>query len=455
MFEDTIIAISTPIGHGGLGIVRLSGKRSLSVAKRIFKPLQSGAKILPRRPLLGNLYNYEQKECFEEAFLTYFPKPHTYTREDMVEISCHGSPVILEQLVRLGSKAGARHADPGEFTLRAYLKGRIDILQAEAVNDIIQATSYKQATISFKQLGGSLSKQMTSIRNKVIHLLSQIEAGIEFPEERLRTSTQRILKTVEGAIYSVNSLVESYNLGKTLVEGITLAITGRANVGKSTLFNSLLKKNRAIVTPHPGTTRDYLREKISLKDSIFSLIDMAGFQSPAHPIEKEGIKRGKKIASQADGVLLLLDASRKETSEDFALIKKFKKKKMLLLFNKIDLPPKMNTERLKKLAHPNPALEISALKGTNLKKLKEKIYKLFVPTSEKDEEIILHLRQKLILEEILDALIEGQNLIKERYPEEIYAEEIRKVIPLIGQLTGEIRADDIINDIFNRFCVGK
>ena len=455
MFEDTIIAISTPIGHGGLGIVRLSGKRSLSFAKRIFKPLQSGAKILPRRPLLGNLYNYEQKECFEEAYLTYFPKPHTYTREDMVEISCHGSPVILEQLVRLGSKAGARHADPGEFTLRAYLKGRIDILQAEAVNDIIQATSYKQATISFKQLGGSLSKQMTSIRNKVIHLLSQIEAGIEFPEERLRTSTQRILKTVEGAIYSVNSLVESYSLGKTLVEGITLAITGRANVGKSTLFNSLLKKNWAMVTPHPGTTRDYLREKISLKDSIFSLIEMAGFQSPAHPIEKEGIKRGKKIASQADGILLLLDASRKETSEDSALIKKFKKKKMLLLFNKIDLPPKMNTERLKKLAHPNPALEISALKGTNLKKLKEKIYKLFVPTSEKDEEIILHLRQKLILEEILDALIEGQNLIKEGYPEEIYAEEIRKVIPLIGQLTGEIRADDIINDIFNRFCVGK
>jgi tRNA modification GTPase len=455
MLEDTIIAISTPIGHGGLGIVRLSGKRCLSVAKRIFKPLQSGAKILPRRPLLGNLYNYEQKECFEEAFLTYFPKPHTYTREDMVEISCHGSPVILEQLVRLGSKAGARHANPGEFTLRAYLKGRIDILQAEAVNDIIQATSYKQATISFRQLGGSLSKQMISIRNKIIHLLSQIEAGIEFPEERLRTSTQRILKTVEGAIYSVNSLVESYNLGKTLVEGITLAITGRANVGKSTLFNSLLKKNRAIVTPHPGTTRDYLREKISLKDSIFSLIDMAGFQSPTHPVEKEGIKRGKKIASQADGVLLLLDASRKETSEDSALIKKFKNKKMLLLFNKIDLPLKMNTERVKKLAQPNPALEISALKGTNLKKLKEKIYKLFVPTSEQDEEIILHLRQKLILEEILDALIEGRNLIKEGYPEEIYAEEIRKAIPLIGQLTGEIRADDIINDIFNRFCVGK
>ncbi len=455
MLEDTIIAISTPIGHGGLGIVRLSGKRSLSVAKRIFKPLQSGAKILPRRPLLGNLYNYEEKECFEEAFLTYFPKPHTYTREDLVEISCHGSPVILEQIVRLGSKAGARHAGPGEFTLRAYLRGRIDILQAEAINDIIQATSYKQATISFKQLEGSLSKQITSIRNKIIHLLSQIEAGIEFPEEGLQTSPQQTLKTLEKAIYSVNSLVESYNLGKTLAEGITLAITGRTNVGKSTLFNSLLKKNRAIVTPHPGTTRDYLREKINLKDSIFTLIDMAGLESPTHPVEKEGIKRGRKIASRAEGVLLLLDASRKETSEDRALIKKFKPKKMLLLFNKIDLPLKMNTEQVKKLTQPHPTLEISALKGTNLEKLKEKIYKLFVPTIEQEEEIILHLRQKLILEEILDSLLEGQNLIKEGYPEEICAEEIRKVIPLIGQLTGEIRADDIINNIFNRFCVGK
>lgn len=455
MIEDTIIAVSTPIGHGGLGIVRLSGKKSLPVAKRLFKPKKSGAKILPGHPVLGNLYNFELKEYFEEAFLTYFRKPYTYTREDIVEISCHGSPVILEQVVRLGIKAGARHANPGEFTLRAYLRGRIDILQAEAVNEIIQATSYKQAKISFKQLEGSLSKQMSALRNQIIHLLSQIEADIEFPEEGLRTSTKQILKTFDTAIHSVNRLVESYNLGRTLSEGVTLAITGRANVGKSTLFNSLLEKDRAIVTPHPGTTRDYLKENITLKDSIFTLIDMAGLVSPLHPVEKEGIKRGKRIASQADGLLLLLDASRKETSEDLKLIKKFSNKKILLLFNKIDLPLKMNSERVKKLAKPIPTLEISALRGTNLKKLKEKIYAFFIPTWEHDEEIILHLRQKLILEEILDSLIEGKSLLKQGYPEEIYAEEIRKVIPLIGQLTGEIRADDIINEIFSRFCVGK
>jgi tRNA modification GTPase len=455
VLDDTIIAVSTPIGHGGLGIVRLSGKKSLSVARKIFKPKKRGSKIMPRRPVLGNLYNHEQKNYFEEAFLTFFPRPYTYTREDIVEISCHGSPVILEQLVRLGIKEGARHAGPGEFTLRAYLNGRIDILQAEAVNDIIQAASYKQAKISFKQLKGSLSKQIFVLRDQIIQLLSQVEARIEFPEEGLRTSTKRMLKTLENAIYCVNSLVESYNLGKTLAEGVTLAITGRANVGKSTLFNSLLEKERAIVTPHPGTTRDFLKESISVKDSIFTLIDMAGLGRPQHPVEEEGIKRGKKLASQADGILLLLDVSCKETPEDFKLIKKFKDKKVLLVFNKIDLPLKMRAERVKERAGRLPNIEISALKGTNLKKLKDKIYKLFIPDLEQDNEIILHLRQKLILDEILDSLIEGQNLLKQGYSEEIYAEEIRKAIPLIGQLTGEIRADDIINDIFSRFCVGK
>jgi len=263
------------------------------------------------------------------------------------------------------------------------------------------------------------------------------------------------LKKLENVVHSVYRLVETYNLGRTLSEGITLAITGRTNVGKSTLFNSLLEKDRAIVTPHPGTTRDFLRENISIKDSIFTLIDMAGLGSPVHPVEKEGIKRGKKLASQAEGILLLLDASHKETPEDFKLIKRFQDKKVLLLFNKTDLPQKMNTERVKKRAEHTPTLEISALKGTNLKNLKEKIHTLFVPDLAQEEEIILHLRQKLVLEEILDSLIEGQSLLKQGYPEEIYAEEIRKAIPLIGQLTGEIHADDIINDIFSRFCVGK
>jgi len=455
MFEETIIAISTPLGYGGLGIVRLSGKKSLSIAKKIFKPKKQKAKIKPLRPILGNLYDFEQKEFFEEAYLTYFPQPSTYTREDIVEISCHGSPIILEEIIRIGIKAGARHANPGEFTLRAYIRGRIDILQAEAINDIIQASSLKQAKISFKQLEGSLSRKIASLRINIIRILSQVEAIIEFPEEKLRISPKQILKTIENTIQGIKRLIESYNLGKTLSEGLTLAITGRTNVGKSTLFNSLLERERAIVTPYPGTTRDYLQERIKIKNSLFSLIDMAGITTPSHPVEKEGIKRGKKLLSDADGVLLLFDISQKERLEDFKLLKQYKNKKLLLIFNKIDLPLRMNKEKIKDQGKNLPSLEISALKGTNLEKLKAKINKIFVPNQNQGEEVILHLRQKLLLEEILDCLREGGYLLKEGYSEEIIAEEIRKIIPLISQLTGEIKADEIINDIFNRFCVGK
>lgn len=454
MLEDTIIAISTPFGFGGLGIVRLSGEKSLSIAKKIFKPRKKKV-IQARNSILGNLYDFEQKELFDEAYLTFFPRPYTYTREDMVEISCHGSPVVLEEVIRLGTKAGARHANPGEFTLRAYLRGRIDLLQAEAVNDLIQATSLKQAKVSFNQIKGKLTRKTASLRSTIIHLLARIEASIEFPEEGLKISPKQTEKILDNLIHSFKQLVKSYDIGKSLAEGISLAITGRANVGKSTLFNSLLDSERAIVTPYPGTTRDYLKEKIKIKDAIFTLIDMAGIERPSHPVEREGIKKGEKIAAEADGALLLLDSSRKESPEDYKLIAKFKDKKTLILFNKMDLPLKMDKERIKAKAKNIPFLDISALRGTNLEKLKEMIPEFFLPRKEEEKDVILHLRQKLLLEDILSFLIKGNRLLKESYPEEMYAEEIRKALPLLGQLTGEIRSDEIINDIFSRFCVGK
>lgn len=455
MVEDTIIAISTPLGYGGLGIVRLSGKKSLSIAKKIFKPKNQKNQIQPYRPLLGNLYNFDQKEYFEEAYLTYFPQPHTYTREDVVEISCHGSPVILEEIVRLGIRTGARHAHPGEFTLRAYLGGRIDILQAEAVNDLIQATSLKQAQISFKQLEGSLSHKITDLREKIINLLSQIEASIEFPDEDLRLSKKHIHNTFRWTIEDLERLVESYNLGKTLSEGFTLAITGRPNVGKSTLFNALLETERAIVTPYPGTTRDYLKEGLKIKDSLFTLIDMAGITAPSHPVEREGIKRSKKLIKKSDGLLLLFDLSRKESGEDLKLLDKHKDKKLLLLFNKMDLKQRMDKRAIRSKGRGIPSLNISALKGINLEKLRAIIHEHFVPNQDQQEEVILHLRQKLHLEEILGCLEEGRRLLEEGYPEDLYAEELRKIIPLIGQLTGVIQVDEVIENIFSRFCIGK
>jgi tRNA modification GTPase len=455
MLDDTIIAVSTPFGFGGLGVVRLSGSQSLPIAEAMFKPKNKGKKISPGRPILGHLFNVETKKSFEVAMLTFYPQPHTYTCENMVEISCHGSPVILEEVVRQGIKAGARSASPGEFTLRAYLNGRIDIIQAEAINDIIMASSLEQAKISFRQLQGSLSKSITSLRNQIIQLLSQIEALIEFPDDGLSLSPKMIKNTLQRAEKSVEGLIASYDYGKTLSEGLFIAITGRTNVGKSTLFNALLQKERAIVTPYPGTTRDYLRETIKIKDSLFTLTDMAGIGRPSHAVEKEGIKRGKKLASSGDGILLVLDVSRKESPGDLGLLKKFKGKKVIVVFNKSDLPQKMNVQKIKKHCMNIPSLAISALKGTNMDKLEDMIYTHFVPTQTGNGEILLHLRQKLLFENILASLKQATRLLREGYSEEIYAEEIRKVIPVIGQLTGEIKDEDILNRIFDKFCVGK
>jgi len=455
MFEDTIIAVSTPMDYGALGIVRLSGDKALPIANKIFKPKKAGKKITSRQPILGNLFSFNRKDIFEEAYLTFFPAPHTYTREDVVEISCHGNPLILEEVIRLGIRSGARHARPGEFTLRAYLRGRIDILQAEAINDIIMASSLSQVKISMGQVYGALSKKISSLRSQIVHLLSQIEALIEFPEEGLSISSKKIIQTIEHLIKNVQKLIESYQLGKILEKGLSIAIPGRTNVGKSTLFNSLLKSDRAIVTPYPGTTRDYLSEKIKIKNALFNLVDMAGIDHAELPAEIEAVKKGEKISKEADGILLILDTSRKESTEDIQLIEKYKKTNTILLFNKIDLPQKMNTKKVKTLAENLPCLEISALKKINLDKLKDTIHKVFIPDIKKGDEIILHLRQKLLLEDMHSALKEGIRLLKEGYSEEIYIEEFRKTLPLIGQLTGEIRTNEIIENIFNNFCVGK
>ena len=453
--DDTIIAVSTPMGHGGLGVVRLSGNQARTIALQFFKPKNIRSRLPERQALLGYLYDFEAGESFDEVYLTYFPAPRTYTREDMVEISCHGSPVILEEAVRLGIKAGARGASPGEFTLRAYLNGRIDMIQAEAVRDLIESTSLAQAKISFKQLGGSLSRRVTKLRDQLVLLLSQIEATIEFPDDGLKITSSHILRTLQGAIDNLRALISSYDWGRSLSEGITLAIAGRSNVGKSTLFNALLERDRAIVTPFPGTTRDFLQERIRIEDRVFSLIDTAGMESTRHPVEKEGIQRGRKLAEQADGILLLIDSSKETNREDERLIRRFSGRKTLLLFNKMDLPVKIDQNTLKNLAGGAATMAISALKGTNIDRLRQQIHALFAPAVSVSDEVILHMRQKLLFEEILEILSGALAQIQDGHTEEYYVEEIRRTLPIMARLSGEIRAEDIIQNIFGRFCVGK
>ncbi len=456
MIEETIVALSTPPGRGGLGIVRLSGSKAYSIAKKIFKPKNKSIKeIPPRHPVLGEIINPENGEAFEEALVTYFPAPNSYTKEDVIEISCHGSPVVLEEIIKLGIKNGARLAKPGEFTLRAYLNGRIDLIQAEAVNDLINAWTMNQARISFSQLEGKLSKKINHLREKLISLLSNIEATVEFPEEGIEISRSEIDKEIKEIIKFIQPLIESFDYGIKLKEGVKVVITGKPNVGKSSLFNALLQQERAIVTPYPGTTRDYLQERITIDGISFILFDTAGIEDSTHPIEREGIQRGKKLINEADGILLLFDLSEKESEEDFRLIERIKDKKVIFVFNKMDLPVKINKKRIFEKINNRPWLEISAKEETNFDKLKDLMKRIFMPEERKSEEIILSLRQKLLLERVRECLAEASQLLEDGYSEEYFLEEARKAAEYLGELTGEIKIDEILNEIFKNFCIGK
>jgi tRNA modification GTPase len=456
MLEDTIIAVATPPGFGGLGIVRISGKRALAVARRAFEPKGGKGRAIPERtPVFGTVRDPDGGLGLDEAFLTYFKAPRSYTREDVVEISVHGSPAVLEAVLKMGAKAGARSARPGEFTLRAYLNGRLDILQAQAVDDLVRSVSLAQARISSRQLGGSLSRRVFRLRDRLVGTLSRIEAGLEFPEEGLRASAAALGKTLESLLEDVGRLVASSETGRALAEGVNLAILGRTNVGKSTLFNALLEEDRAIVTPFPGTTRDFLRERLVIDGIVFQLVDMAGLGRPAHPVERTGMAKGRRIAGRADGLIIVLDASRRETPDDARLIRKYRGKKSIIVLNKSDLPRKISGPRVRELAGPSPVLEVSALKGRNIERLRTRLRSFFAPGLDMQEEIILHARQKDLLQDVHEALGRARGLLARGNSEEVAAEELRAALEHVGELAGEVRTEDVLDEIFGRFCVGK
>jgi tRNA modification GTPase len=282
-----------------------------------------------------------------------------------------------------------------------------------------------------------------------------VEVAIEFPEEGLRVAPGAPARALDALIADIRGLVSGYDLGRALGEGLTVAITGRTNVGKSTLFNALLGEDRAIVTPYPGTTRDYLRERIVVDDIVFNLVDMAGWGKTSHPVEKMGVARGEKIAGAADGLLIVLDASRKEVPEDERLLRKYKDTKKLVILNKTDLPVKIDRQRVATLAGGWPLIEVSALKGRNIAGLKKELRRALAPARQEGDEIILHARQKDILRDILLCLEEAAGLLSAGHSEEVWAEEIRKALDLVGRLTGEVRVDEVLDNIFSRFCVGK
>jgi len=453
--SGTIVAVSTPPGHGGIGIIRLSGPTALEIARKIFHPKRKAAKISPGRAVFGSVADPEDSRPFDEGFLLFFKAPRSYTGEDVVELNLHGSPVLLDEVVKLSVRLGARPAGPGEFTLRAFLSGRLDILQAEAIDDLIRATSLAQAKSAFRGVEGALSRKIASLRGAIISLSAAIEAEIEFPEESRPAPRSHYAEKIDRIYSDVDILLQSYEQGRSLSRGVTLALVGRANSGKSTLFNNLLEESRAIVTPFPGTTRDFLRERFRLKDASFTLIDMAGLGRPGSPVEREGIRRGKKIAAEADGLLLLLDGSRALSPSDCRLIDSYRDRKVILVVNKTDLAAKIPVSELRRLYPGLPVAAISALKGMGIGPLRELIYRKFRPLETPDDLIVFRKRDKLLLEEISSRLLQAKKIVLGGGLIETVAEEAREIVSVIARMTGEIRPDDILNDIFSRFCIGK
>ncbi len=470
MFDlnDTISAVSTPPGEGGIGIVRMSGPSSLPIAKKIFVTPQGKNLngIESHKVIFGYIKEPAAGNIIDEVMLTAMFSPKSFTREDMVEISCHGGSLPLRRILDLTLKSGARLAEPGEFTKRAFLNGRINLLQAEAVIDIIKSKSDIALESAISQLQGGLSEKIASIKNVLIEVSAEIEASIDFPEDDIELRNSLKLKErIDTALFDIRQLIDSYRYGKIYREGISVVIAGRPNVGKSSLMNALLNEERAIVTSIPGTTRDTIEEGLNINGLTIKIVDTAGIRESGEKIEQEGIKRTQKAIEGAGLIVFLLDGSEGLREEDKDLIKEIKQKNkpLIIAINKIDMGNKISSEW-----GEAGFLKISALKNIGLDELKSKIFDIITPPSspllqggEKrgvvtpEGMVITRERHRELLSKSQDSLNKAVNAINNNLSPEFIAADMRLAIERLGEITGETYSDDVLNRIFQEFCIGK
>ena len=462
IIDDTIVAISTPPGQSGIGIVRLSGPDAISIAaKSFFSPKEPEAVNLSKTPSHTLKYGFiknEKGETIEEVLLTVMRGPSTYTREDIVEINAHGGIVPLKEVLRLLMRRGARLAQPGEFTKRAFLNGRIDLAQAEAIADFIRAKTVSQARISMKQLEGALSDEILKIKDVLVETAVQLEASIDFSDEELELDSNEVLPDkLKGINLRIENLLSQGERGKILREGVKVVIAGRPNVGKSSLLNTLLSQERAIVTPFPGTTRDTIEEEIELGGCLVRLVDTAGLCKTEDFLEKEGVKRTEMSLKESDLVIFLLDGSFKITREDREIFSAFNGKKTILAINKIDLPLRLDEKALSGFSPAAPVVKISATQRINieglLKTVKGLLWKGEIES--KGDEIIVSLRHEEIFKNVNGKILEVIRGFKERKGEELIAIDVKEAISHLGEITGEVRNEDVLDRIFSKFCIGK
>ncbi|MHB8829035.1 MAG: tRNA uridine-5-carboxymethylaminomethyl(34) synthesis GTPase MnmE [Syntrophales bacterium] len=459
IFSDTIAAIATPPGVGGIGTIRISGPDAESIARRIFSPLPR-EKFLSHRLYHGEIVSPETHEALEEVLLAFFRGPHSFTGEDTLEISCHGGPFVLQTVLEEALRAGARPAAPGEFTRRAFLNDRLDLAQAEAVNDVIAARTALGAAAALGRLKGNLSGEIAKIREELLTLLARIEASIDFTEEDgMEEATGGIAAFINPQIDAVEKLAATYRQGKIVRAGIGVVIAGLPNVGKSSLLNRLLGEKRAIVSPVPGTTRDFIEETADIAGIPVRLTDTAGIRPPQDDIEKAGIDFLWEKAASADAVLFLLDASREIAAEELAMLKKISERPLLLVFNKSDLPARIPEKALEGILPANipPPVRISAKYGSGIENLSTALLQLVMQreAGEAPSTMIAHAHQKTSLEKAGECLKRASRGAQAGMMPEIIALELREALDFIGEITGKTSNEDILARIFSRFCIGK
>ena len=463
MKTDTICAISTPPGVSGIGIVRLSGPDTYKIIEKIFTPgkITGKRKKIKIEKIPSHTVHYghiiKNGRIIDEVLLTIMKAPKSYTREDMAEIGCHGGIIPLKEVLNLCIKMGARLASPGEFTMRAFLNGRIDLSQAESVLEIINSQTEKGLEIALSKLEGNFSKKLNQIREKIINILVNFEAVIDFPEEE---DTEKIEIECDGKIREilkeVEDILSSARRGKLLFEGVKSAIVGRTNVGKSSLLNRLIEEERAIVSEIPGTTRDIIQEVINIKGIPVKIIDTAGIRKTKGKIEKMGVEKAIEWMKKAEINIVVLDGTQKLKKEDEKLLENVSGKEYIIAVNKIDLPLKINIEDLKKDFNSKKIVKISAKNGDGIEELKEKIFKIIEKgKSKSDGEIYLNLREENLIRKLKKALQNCLISIKNNLTPEIIVEYLREAINEIDYLTGKKYNDEILEKIFSNFCIGK
>lgn len=458
--STTIAAISTAPTNGGIGIVRMSGKNCFTILEKIFIPKQK-QKIedIPGYSMkYGYVIDYQTKEKIDEVLVSFFKEPKSYTTENMCEINCHGGVIVEQKILEQCLMAGAELAEPGEFTKRAFLNGRIDLSQAEGIIDLINAKTTQEAKISFHQLEGGLSQKIQEIRKDLLSMMADIEANIDYPEYDLEEVTNaNMLKTLHEVKIKLEALQKSFATGKLLKEGIKTVIIGKPNAGKSSLLNAILNEERAIVSKIEGTTRDTIEEMVNLHGIPLKLIDTAGIRNAEDEIEKIGVNKAIQLSEEADLIIAIFDNTKPLEKEDLAILDLLKNKKAIILLNKIDEKDE-HLEQVKEIKELNkPILKISAKTKQGLEALYEQILKMFElkEIELNDGNLITNVRHKEHIRKAINYVNEAKNTVEQNLPIDIVSVPVKQILEELSSITGENVSEDIINEIFSKFCLGK